>query len=288
MMPTRSAHTTTPVELKIRSDLRFDFSNVPAVHCDNNPAISHFFNALSIVAPPGEKLLIEVIRGARGRVKDPDLSTDAQAFAGQEALHSRHHSDFNKRLAKLGYDVDRADAIARAALDDLRARLTQRQQLAFVLAAEHLIYETSRGLLTDPRLSANMHPEVRRLFVWHAAEEMEHQSVAQDVYAHLHGDGIDAAIDVRKAWWTGASVLVTALTRVWNVLMEKESTDSAQRREFLNYMLVSPGYLRHITSRSGRFLMPGFKHWSDPDDPGLIERALGEVYGDNASMASAS
>ena len=48
----------------------------------------------------------------------------------------------------------------------------------------------ARPLVHDSRILADMHPEVRRLFAWHPLEEMEHQSVAGDVYRHLFGKSV--------------------------------------------------------------------------------------------------
>jgi predicted metal-dependent hydrolase len=64
-----------------------------------------------------------------------------------------------------------------------------RSALALVIAGEYAIYVLARTVLEDPAVLAPTTPEVRRLFEWHALEEMEHQSVACDVYHHLYGEG---------------------------------------------------------------------------------------------------
>ena len=43
-----SSVRTTPFELEVRKDTRFDFSNTPVIHTSNNIYISHLYNAVSL------------------------------------------------------------------------------------------------------------------------------------------------------------------------------------------------------------------------------------------------
>src|SRR5207249_2517508 len=100
--------------------------------------------------------------------------------------------------------------------------LTPRQQLAFVIAGEHIIYSFARVFLSDGRAAVGMHPEVRRLLQWHAAEEIEHQSVASDVHRHVYGTGVECAIEMVAIFAQTAATISRALWHLWSSLLEAD------------------------------------------------------------------
>jgi len=268
--------SSTPFEIRPRREVRFDFSNVPALHHRGNPYLSHFWNALSITSPTTEGLLIGVIRSLRDEVEDPKLLRDLAGFLAQEGLHSRHHESFNARLAELGYDVAEADAAIRREFDALAAGRTVQQKLALVIAGEHVIYEIAHLFLTDPRCSMGMHPETRRLLLWHGAEEMEHQSVAYDTYKALYGDGGGYAMRLNLA--SVGIALSRGLRAAYRILLRhEESFEVRHGREFLDYMLVDPGFARRLATRIPRFLVPSYEPSGDERETRAITAALDEV-----------
>ena len=47
-------HTPVTFTITARPEVKFDFASTPAIHHADNPYLSHFWNALSIMAPgPG-------------------------------------------------------------------------------------------------------------------------------------------------------------------------------------------------------------------------------------------
>lgn len=266
--------TTTPFALSARPHVTFDFSNSPAIHHRGNAYLSHFWNALSIMAPITERAAIRVLRNALRSIEEPRLQDDVRAFLKQEGLHTREHRRFNARLADLGYDataaIDRAERAIDAYLDGADAS----SAVALIIAGEHLIYALARDLLDDPRVLDGMEPEVKRLFLWHALEEVEHQSVAHDVYIHLYGDGPAHRLRRAKAL-KDAGVLLGRTTRglLSDLIGAEPRRDSRERLELASFMLLSPGYGRRVLGQTLRLLVPGFKPWQNPLDLPLIEEA---------------
>jgi hypothetical protein len=171
-------HTsTTPVPIAARPEVRFDFVSTSAVHHADNPYLSHFWNALSIMTPATERILIRIARDVRDEVSDDQIRADIDALVAQEALHTREHRRLNARLDELGYAVGESTAEMDRILDDHCSRIDARSAVALMVAGEHLIYELCSALVDDSAVTAEMEPEVRRLLTWHAAEEIEHQSV---------------------------------------------------------------------------------------------------------------
>ncbi len=254
--------STTPVDIEIRRNIRFDFSDSPAVHHRGNPYLSHFWNALSVMAPSTERILMAVARDVRNDIRDERLLTDLKALVAQEALHTREHRRFNTRLAELGYDIEGVNAELDQMFDDYVARVDKPAAVALMIAGEHVIYAMSRALLEDPRMT----------------EGMEHQSVAHDVYVHLFGDGPSHRLVRARAFADAGRLLLGSLASVMKrLLLSEPERTAAQRMEFVRFMAVSPGYGRQFGKQALRYFQPGFAPWKDAGDLELIRQTLGSA-----------
>ena len=274
------AASTTPFDISVRRDLSFDFGSTTAHHCAGNALTSHLWNALSLLAPHTEAFLIRAMKRAREQVSDAKLREQVDAFLEQEALHTRHHRQLNARLGELGYDVDSAGAAIADALTELTDKSSDQSALAMVIAGEYVIYAISRAVLGHPALLEGTSPEVRRLLEWHALEEMEHQSVACDVYRHLYGEGPTHRLLHARALTKACRVLALALRRAEVQLLRSEPRpESRDRRAHALYMFWSPGLFWQVVGRLPRFFAPRFRHWQDPLDRRLIDDAEARVYG---------
>ena len=271
MKPVRS----TPIDIPVRMGIEFDFSDVPAVHTAGNPCISHLWNALSMLAPTFETAAIKVLRHALKELDEPALRSDVDAFIKQEALHSRHHAAFNARLGELGADVAAFNTLGQTAWRETMDRRDARQQLATIVAAEHLIHELSIVGLSTPEMLANTHPEVRRLLTWHMVEEVEHQSVAFDVYRHLYGDGPRDWLTHVAALWTAGGVFVQYTGKIQAALLGLSAQPTpAQRAEHRKFLWSKPGVLRSVLLRSARHALPWSRTWSDARELKFIRTPL--------------
>lgn len=266
---------TTPVTLSARPDMHFDFSGAPAIHHQGNIYLSHFWNALSLMAPTTERGVIRAMRNVRKAIQDPRLRADLDALLGQEGLHTRQHRRFNDHLATLGYDP--RDAVERAdrELDSYLNRVDSRAALALAIAGEHVIYVLSHLLLMDERVCEGMDPEVRRLFEWHALEEIEHQSVAHDVYVHLFGDGPRHRWQHAKALKDALEMLGRVGSAIFGSLVRSEpQQDAKQLAAFVRFMVLTPGYGRVALAGVLRFLQPDFQPWKNSADLPMVEATL--------------
>ena len=270
--------STTPVNIEIRRNIRFNFADSPAVHHRDNPYLSHFWNALSVMAPSTERILMRVARDVRTEIRDERLLKDLDALVAQEAMHTREHRRLNTRLRELGYDIEGVNTELDEMFDGYVARADKPAAVALMIAGEHVIYAMSHALLEDPRVTEGMDPEVKRLFLWHAAEEMEHQSVAHDVYVHLFGDGPSHRVVRARAFADAGRLLLGSLAGVMKRLLASEADrTAAQRLEFFRFMTISPGYGRRLGGQAFRYFRPGFAPWKDRGDLALIRQTLGSI-----------
>jgi predicted metal-dependent hydrolase len=166
-----------------------------------NPFTSHLVHALSFLFPPGEEMFVKSVNHFKDQVTDPDLRRAIKAFAGQEHLHSKMHHDFNVWIQSR---IPEAEVYCQRIADGINRdyiRMEKRKpivNLAVTVALEHITAVMAATFLSRPDMLEKLQPEVRALFIWHAIEEVEHKSVAFDVYRTVGG---------------------SYLTRVWAMIM---------------------------------------------------------------------
>jgi predicted metal-dependent hydrolase len=170
---------------------RMDFAftpDIPENWADGNALITAVMAGLSAAFPPGERYFIESVRHFGDEVKDPELKERIRGFIGQEANHTKEHLAFNEFLDGRGLPVLRMQELVERALGALKKRNSPAQNLARTVALEHMTAFLASALLESPELLQRMHPTVATFWAWHAIEEIEHRSVAFDVYKEYVDD----------------------------------------------------------------------------------------------------
>jgi predicted metal-dependent hydrolase len=154
----------------------------------NDAFLTAFFNAMSITFPVGEKYFIDSVRHYADRVSDPALKDQIKGFCGQEGFHRREHQLYNEALrAARGYDVQRMEKRLAGRLAWAQKHLSPLKNLAVTVCIEHFTAVLAELMLQRGSILDRAEPSMRQLWRWHAAEEMEHKSVAFDVYRAVGG-----------------------------------------------------------------------------------------------------
>lgn len=161
---------------------------LPRHWLDGDPFKTHFFNAMSVLFPDGERYFIDSVRLFRDQIKDPQLQEQIRGFIGQEGHHSREHIDYNQRLRQLGYDIDALELPVKRRIRFVEKNFPPERQLAGTVAMEHFTAIMADAVLRESRWMQGATPELLRLWRWHALEETEHKAVAFDVYMQVCGD----------------------------------------------------------------------------------------------------
>jgi len=149
---------------------------------------THLMNAFSLVFPPGERFFMDAVRHFRAEVRDPALLAQIRGFCGQEALHSREHKVMNEWLSSFGIDANGIEQRIGAEIAHRRSQRTPMEDLAVTCALEHFTALMAESWLRAPELRALAPEPIRSLWTWHAIEELDHKSVAFDVYRAVGGD----------------------------------------------------------------------------------------------------
>jgi uncharacterized protein len=169
---------------------RIDF-NLPArldpIVLPGRPEESYVFVGISLLLPYLEPYLIRTMRAARARITDPALIADLDLFNAQEGQHYRQHIRFNEAIRPAGLELLTA-LEAELSADYLRFTRTcsLRFNLAYAEGFEAFTTAIARFSL-ETRQFDDVHPAARDLFQWHLIEELEHRTVAFDVYDHVCG-----------------------------------------------------------------------------------------------------
>ncbi|WP_419810898.1 metal-dependent hydrolase [Bacterioplanoides sp.] len=166
--------------------MNFEFGDVPRDYLNGNLAHSNFFNGLNLLFPEGERYFMHSVRDALKKIESPELAARAKGFFGQEAQHSIEHLKYFEILDKNGYEFRDELAKFDRFIIKIRKKLPNALNLSITAGCEHLTAISSQMTLTEPNI-INGHPVMRDLMQWHAIEEIEHKSVAYDVYQEVYG-----------------------------------------------------------------------------------------------------
>jgi predicted metal-dependent hydrolase len=183
--------------------MRIDFPDrIDPLIIEGAPELSYAFVGLSFLLPYLEPYLIRTMKAARPRVTEPALLADLDAFNRQEGQHYRQHRAFNAAVRRAGFpELERFEREIEADY----ARFTRRRSLAWNLAfAEGFEAMTTASARFSLEMGLEgMHPAARDLFAWHLIEELEHRTVAFEVYEHVCGSyGLRLRVGAYAQWHT--------------------------------------------------------------------------------------
>lgn len=248
----------------VRRDLRFDFAdvNLRTWHPDGLH-VAHFFNALSVFFPEGEKFFIDCVRHHADRIRSARLKREVKGFIGQEAMHSREHRRYNDALADAGLPIEVLEGVVKRHLALVRKQAAPADALAATIALEHFTAIMADVLLSDDRLLDGADARLAAVWRWHAIEETEHKAVAYDVYCEAVGT--DRAAYVRRVivmlatsvdFWLRVFRCHLALVRADGALGDLRGWAALFR-----FLFVSPGGLRKLARPWLQYFRRDFHPW---------------------------
>lgn len=273
--------------------VKFEWQDTPVDWIPNHPFASYFINEINNILPAGEFWFCRLYNKVLPQITDEKLAEDVRAFIRQEAMHAQAHTSANKEyLTVRNISIERNLKL----MDLLFGKLLADQpfgytipkaldhqwdlfRLGIIATVEHMTCVLGKYSLYNTyweELGAD--PNMLDLVKWHGAEEIEHRTVAFDLYRHLGGgyisryyQSIIVIIAVLGVWVDGAahiigqdprfksikpSVFKPWIWREWNQIAQKD-----------NRVLPSPFWL---VSQQLSYLTP----WYDPVHEAKTEDAL--------------
>ena len=265
----QSRQPDTDTEIPIRRPAHSLSRDIPRHWYGGDAFATHFLNALSSTFPFGEAFFVRSVLRYREQIDDPRLLDNIRGFAGQEGQHSRVHDEHVEMLIAQGYTALETrnrfvDRIAR-----WHNRRTPKLSLSMTAGLEHLTALLARQILSDPELrTGKMHPEMARLWRWHALEEAEHKAVAFDVLLQVAPGRLRRCIVMAlNTLGLSIEILDRMIYLLWkDGLLFKPATWSGGWR-----FLFGEGGFLHGTGADYRAWYRSHFHPNELDDRRLIE-----------------
>ncbi len=238
------------------------------------PMTTQLLNAYGALIPDGERFIIRTCRRFSGHA-GPALAHELQVLFHQEGRHAVEHGRALASMRGAGIDLQGfARLVARLSYRVLEPLSPARLRLATAAAIEHhnaaiAAFFLSRGLLREARAT-----DLRQLYLWHFAEEIEHK---ETVFKLLQS--------VSRSWLLRAAGLAISgatflqFLACGTLLLAARSGAAARLdfwRECARQLLGRDGLGRALAGASLRYLAPGF-HPRDQDHRALLESALAEL-----------
>jgi predicted metal-dependent hydrolase len=266
--------------IKVRA-MGFPFrdAGIPRHWFMGSPHLTHLSNALQLLFPAGERFFIRSVKHYEDRITDPELKARIKGFYGQEGRHGHEHERLFKVLEAQGYEIESFLAwYEDMAYEKLEKRFSPAMRLSVTAALEHFTAAMGRNALTSDFLD-EAHPIIADLMRWHAAEEIEHKSVAFDVF-----EAVDGRYHVRVA---GLFLALVGLTRFWSEgtkhFLREEAKMGTDLRAAAKAARENPRLQLERKRRGEMFrdaileyLRPGF-HPDDIDDYELARAYLSSI-----------
>ncbi len=282
--------------------VKFEWQDTPIDWIPNQPFVSYFINEINMILPAGEFWFCRLYNKVLPQITDEKLKEDVKAFIRQEAMHAQAHTSANKEYLSIrNIDVSRnlklMDFLFTQVLADQPLGLKVPQilehqwdlfRLGIVATIEHMTCVLGKYVLYNKyweELGADA--AMLDLVKWHGAEEIEHRTVAFDLYRHLGGSyiaryyqSVIVMIAVIGLWVDGAAHIMKQDPRfksikpsvfkpwIWREWFAISQTD--------NRLMPNPLWL--ISQQLG-YLMP----WYDPVHEAKTEDAI--AYLDHSPAA---
>lgn len=253
--------------VKVRSPA-FVFSSTIASHwCGDLPEFSHVASAFMAALPELEPYFIHNVREGLQHVTDPTLREQVEWFVAQEARHAQQHRRFNQLLSQRYPELPRLERQIRARLDHSKRHHSLAFRLAYTAGYEAITYHLVCLMMAQRKVWLQQADQnVLALLAWHAAEEVEHKSVAYDLFRAVHGGYLMRTRGL-------ASAFVHTIREIRLVTRYFLEVDGLYRqracRRRLRALRIS--LLTGLVPRFLAYLRPSYEPADEQDPPLLLE-----------------
>lgn len=193
------------------------FTALPRHWVGGSVLATHVANGVNLLFPAGERFFVRSVRRYLAQIDDdPELKAAVRGFAQQEGLHAQAHERMFAELEAQGYAIKPFLRVYEAIAYGFLEKVTSDElHLATTAAAEHFTALLAESFLTED-VGTIMPDTMRRLFSWHAAEEIEHRAVAYEVLQRVNPSyglrlrGLAMASATLAGFWLMATVSLMA------------------------------------------------------------------------------
>jgi uncharacterized protein len=237
----------------VSRDMKFELTErIPSHWVPEQPEFSHVASAFMAALPHLEPYFIHNLREARSQLTDASLLADIDGFIHQEARHAQQHRLWNQVLAARYPGFGALEHAIKARLAESKRKHSLRFRLAYTSGYEAITYQLVCFLMIERHVwLQGADPDLLGMLSWHAAEEVEHKSVAFDVYQAFHG-----------GYWLRVWGLLVALMRTFKDI--RVMTRHMLRADAALARPESRKRLRRVRLAMARGVLPELRHYFKP------------------------
>jgi predicted metal-dependent hydrolase len=162
-----------------------------------NPRVPEFAfaaNGISLLMPYAEPYFVKTVESALPDI-DAELAPRVEDFLRQERQHHGQHRRFNDLIGARYGGITRLEGWIGRTYGWLSRTRSLRFNLAFAAGSETIAFAIARWSDAHYRqVFSGADPVPTTLFLWHLAEEVEHKSVAFDVWEAIDGSHLRYAL----------------------------------------------------------------------------------------------
>ncbi len=270
------AHPNEALQHPIVPRERLDFGldgDIPKYWFGGDAFKTRFFDAMSLIFPPGEKFFMTTVRDFRDRITDRKLLQDIKDFNRQEAQHSIVHAQYNERLRAQGMPVDELTRwLDKLLFENYRGKFSREYTIGLTGALEHFTAIGAHPMFDERDIMRDAHPNVRAMYAWHAIEEVEHKGVAYDVMMQY----AKVSYFTRIASMVHATIMFPyVIFKFLNAMLKADGFSFWQRVKLnvkgLHWLLKPTGFAAPILKHYFPYYKPSYHPWDEVDQPGYKE-----------------
>ena len=249
----------------------------PRLWCGGDAALTHILNTYTLVVPGNEGYYIRSLKRCMPRLTDPETIDMVTRFLHQEGQHGAGHHRYWAVMEAQGYRFRGFLRGIEGFLYGFLEPITPLpMRLSMVSCVEHVNAYLGHEFLAQ-RILEDADPDLRVLFEWHFAEEIEHKHVAIDVLQQLwpsYALRLLGAALVLPLFY-----LLTTVGMLYLLYQDGLLTSRATWRGFRQHLFSRHHMVRRTLRHIAAYLHPRFHPWQ-LDDSDLARRM---VEGDRTS-----
>jgi uncharacterized protein len=189
----------------------------------SKPEFAIAANSVSLLMPFVEPYVVRSIRHVIDEIEDQGLAGEAKDFVRQESQHHAQHRNFNRLLTARFRGLTRIEGWIDSSYKFVERHTSKQFGVGFAAGFETVAFCAARWVdMRADDVLFNADPQVASLYLWHLAEEVEHKTVAHDVYRAIGGKRLQYA----------AAMLLSAVMLAWFAVLGTLTMLWSERRIF--------------------------------------------------------
>jgi len=246
--------------------LRFSVPENPEKYWHSGSDIkTYHFNALAIFLPQLEKMLVLSLKKARQEVHSPTLKSEVASLVAQEAIHGRAFANYCQQIVFTQYACPKHYSLwFFRGLAGLLNRFSSTFHYSLSAAGEHFTAIAADLFLRNPKWFKDVPPAHSAIWRWHCIEEIEHKSVAFDVFEETNGRYFIRIIGMLMM---SLFFILLYVKPIWFMMkQDKKHKDIHFYRRSFQYYWGTDGLFRALAKPYWDYFKPSFhpsKHQND-------------------------